>query len=345
MELKFKESKKNYYILTILGSIRTGKYSRKYETIVSQCSDKNWSDIDALFFSYIAKGESGSWRESRNYEVNDKDGAHYGRDFKFGPVGPYIGWWCVGEKSDNISLDWDDIHSVKIQHVNNDGVIEDVELPDIDSIYPTEDEFMSAFMAASDKRASEIERSTCEDGEILEPWDLPLLRKILIANGWNEKCVNNIFYKNRDAGFIEIDPSDAYTFSGEKALEVLESIKVATSDDGTRYTGFKPETFAKIETAVNGSELPEITKQVVLSVLRNYSNMVFPQDYVIKSLKETLFEFNKLGGVGTRPLGPAGYSGIYMSKVTPDIDLEELYKEDDEIFEYNGETYTIHESD
>ena len=59
MELKFKESKKNYYILTILGSIRTGKYSQKYETIVSQCSDKNWSDIDALFFSYIAKKNSG----------------------------------------------------------------------------------------------------------------------------------------------------------------------------------------------------------------------------------------------------------------------------------------------
>lgn len=345
MELKFKESKKNYYILTILGSIRTGKYSQKYETIVSQCSDKNWSDIDALFFSYIAKGESGSWRESRNYEANDKDGAHYGRDFKYGPVGPYIGFWCNGGDEDSIKLNWDHICSVTIQHVNESGVIEDVIIPDIDTIFATEEEFMKAFTEAADKRANEIGHDIDETGMTLEPWDLPLIRKILIANGWDEKRVNNIFFDTCDTGFVELIDQNKHNDENAKICKVLKSIRQAHDANGKRYNGFRKETLSIIERCINGTEMTNVMKEVVMDVLHVYNDMEFIDSYNVERIANDLIELQKIRGINTTSCGTSGYSGMYITKVLEDTEYDPEDYAEDAILTYEGETYLIHETD
>lgn len=345
MEFTFKETKKSYYIVTVKGLINAPKYRNRYETLVSEISDKNWCDVDMLFFAYVSKGLYSNCDEARTYESNDKEGAHYGRDFKYGPVGPYIGFWCNGGDEDSIKLNWDHICSVTIQHVNESGVIEDVIIPDIDTIFATEEEFMKAFIEAADKCANEIGHDIDETGMALEPWDLPLIRKILIANGWDEKRVNNIFFDTYDTGFVELIDQNKHNVENAKICKVLKSIRQAHDANGKRYNGFRNETLSIIERCINGTEMTNVMKEVVMDVLHVYNDMEFIDSYNVERIANDLIELQKIRGINTTSCGTSGYSGMYITKVLEDTEYDPEDYAEDAILTYEGETYLIHESD
>lgn len=345
MEFTFKETKKSYYIVTVKGLINAPKYRNRYETLVSEISDKNWCDIDMLFFAYVSKGLYSNCDEARTYESNDKEGAHYGRDFKYGPVGPYIGFWCNCGDGDSIKLNWDHICAVTIQHVNESGVIEDVIIPDIDTIFATEEEFMKAFIEAADKRANEIGHDIDETGMALEPWDLPLIRKILIANGWGEKRVNNIFFDTYDTGFVELIDQNKHNDENAKICKVLKSIRQAHDANGKRYNGFRKETLSIIERCINGTEMTNVMKEVVMDILHVYNDMEFIDSYNVERIANDLIELQKIRGINTTSCGTSGYSGMYITKVLKDTEYDPEDYAEDAILTYEGETYLIHETD
>lgn len=331
-ELKLKmeqpASKLNTYNITVVG-----KYNDMlpYETNTTNVEADRMNDFVILFLAYMGNR---NWRHTWN-------DCKFGEDFKHGPLQTYLGAFTADCHYPCICLFWNDIISVKLTYIDNNSNYYECELPNVEEMFESEDEFLKILKTRFDEFNKNDKRDIWDDGtEGVDSYELELVRDILRSTGkWDNKEIDNLFWINSDIGFNSLTAR----ISNDSFLKILNQ-EYAKSSTNVEYSGFKPETFEKIQNTIMNSELPDETKTFVVDILGKYNkeNILTPNEK--KDFKEIIDSFNILNAqIGW--IGPDGWSGIHISHVIePDsIDLDD-YTEN-EVIKYNGEIYIIHEGD
>lgn len=141
---------------------------------------------------------------------------------------------------------WNDVVSVNINYVNNNGTYILCELPDVEEMYDTEEDFLKELKSQFDEFNKNDPRDVYEDEgiEIVDSYELELVRNVLRSTGkWDNDEIDNLFWVNHDIGFHSLV---ARTSADENILKVCKQ-EHAKSATGVEYNGFKPETIEKID--------------------------------------------------------------------------------------------------
>ncbi|WQJ53333.1 MAG: hypothetical protein [Wendovervirus sonii] len=333
-------SEKSAYKITVTGetTLSSGSVRNKLTGIINE---KDWDDADILFFSYISKGIY-CWPKWKDTKYK------FGEDFKDNEIfNSYLCFWHVGYMKGCLDLAWDSIVNVKIEHIDENGVISKIKLPDIESLFATEDEFITAFEKAIAEKVKR-EKQSCideDDKYYIQPWELKKAKEILKHFGWNDKDCENMYFINNEIGFCKIETE----FNIDEQIRNVRKIDI----DGHIYTGFKDETFAKLEKGINEMpEIADIVKKLAIEILKKYNGTaaIDKNDYLYKLAYD---EF-KRKEYGT-PTYNNGYNGVHIWEYDSmeeflkfndfGIDEESIADYGDEIKTINNKVYMIHEGD
>ena len=217
------------------------------------------------------------------------------------------------------------------------------ELPDVEELYDTEEDFLKELKSQFDEFNKNDPRDVYEDEgiEIVDSYELELVRNVLRSTGkWDNDEIDNLFWVDREIGFSSLV---ARTSADKNILKVCKQ-EYAKSATGVEYNGFKPETLEKIKTAIGGTNLPEETKTFVIDICSKYNSKNILSESEKEDLKNIMETYN-LVNYSYGWIGPDGWSGIYLEHViNPEmIDFDD-YSENS-VIKYEGETYIIHEGD
>lgn len=330
-ELMFKSKtvtpKFNMYVITV-----TGKYNDylPYETKTIEVDADNMNNFVLLFLAYVGYR---TWR----YKWNST----FGKDFKKGPVQTYLGAFTADTHYPCMELMWKDVVSVSISYIDNNGACFLCELPDIEKLYATEEDFLKELKSQFDEFNKNDSRDTYEDEgiEIVDSYELELVRNVLRSTGkWDNNEIDNLFWVNNDIGFNCI-PTE------EPILKVCNQ-EHAKSATGVEYNGLKSETLKKVKAVINGSNLPEETKSFVIDICSKYKAKNILSESEKKELKNIMEAYNLVntswGWIG---IGPDGWSGIYLEHVVDPEKINFDYYSENSVIKYEGETYLIRECD
>lgn len=333
-ELMFKSknvtTKLNTYIITV-----TGKYNDElpYETTIIDVNADRMNNFVLLFLAYMG---------NRNWQHKWKNST-FGENFKKGPLQTYLGAFTEDTHYPCMKLMWNDVISVNISYINNNGTYILCELLDVEELYDTEEDFLKELKFQFDEFNKNDSRDIYEDQgiEIVDSYELGLVRNVLRSTGkWNNDEIDNLFWINNDIGFSSLT---AHCSIDDCLLKVCK-LERAKSETGVEYTGFKPETLEKVKNAIIDTSLPEETKTFVIDICSKYNSKNILSTSEKKDLKNIIDTYNLINASWSN-IGPDGWSGIYLEHVVdPDmIDFDD-YSENS-VIKYDGETYIIHEGD
>lgn len=311
----------------------TGKFNDilPYESRTANISAFSMDTFVRMFLAYMG---------NRNWK-HKWENCTFGKDFKNGPLQVYLGAFTEDCHFPCINLLWKDIISVNIVYIDAMNLYHECELPDIEELFESEDEFLSQLKDEFDSFNKNDPRDSFDEGvEIVDSYELELVRNILRSTGnWDKEDIDNLFWINRDMGFNSIKSYE----SNNNFLKILNQ-EYAKSATGVEYNGFKPETLEKIKNSIMKSDLPDETKTFVIDICSKYdkNNMLTSSEK--KDFKDIVESYNICYGM-FGSIGPNGWSGIYIEHVTdPEmIDFDDY--DENEVIKYNGETYIIKEGD
>lgn len=329
------ESKKvtpklNTYIITV-----TGKFNNDlpYETNAIDVDAKEMNNFVLLFLAYVGNR---NWRHTW-------ENCTFGKDFKKGRVQTYLGAFTSDTHYPCMNLMWNDVISVDINYIDNNGTYMVCELPDIEKLYETEEDFLKELKVQFDEFIKNNPRDVYEDEgiEIVDSYELELVRNVLRSTGkWDNNDIDNLFWVNGDIGFNSLT---GLVYIEDDILKVCKQ-EYAKSVTGVKYRRLKAETLEKIKEAIEGTNLPEEAKSFVIDICSKYNSeniLSNSQKEILKDIIETFRPTHALWS----SVGPDGWSGIYLEHVigTEMIDPDD-YSENS-VIKYEGETYIIHEGD
>lgn len=333
-ELMFKSKKLTPQLNTYVIKV-TGKYNDHlpWETNIINVEADRMNNFVLLFLAYVG---------NRNWQHKWKNST-FGENFKKGPLQTYLGAFTEDTHYPCMDLMWNDVVSVNINYVNDNGTYILCELPDVEEMYDTEEDFLKELKSQFDEFNKNDPRDVYEDEgiEIVDSYELELVRNVLRSTGkWDNDEIDNLFWIDREIGFSSLV---ARTSADENILKVCKQ-EYAKSATGVEYNGFKPETLEKIKTAIGGTNLPEETKTFVIDICSKYNSKNMLSESEKEDLKNIMETYN-LVNCSYGWIGPDGWSGIYLEHVVdPEmIDFDD-YSEND-VIKYEGETYIIHEGD
>lgn len=357
-----KSWKRNRYLIEMRGEKRVPILHSIEDIRTKSILDEHWNNVIALLLSYLGNRYSPS---NHKDWVNKEYKYHFGDNFKQGPVGEYLGW-IADVAGDVIDIQWDNITYIGAEHINNDGVFERVELPDVVKEFPNEDEFLKTLEEAH-QEAHKQYLSQCGGvrrsyGRWLEPWELKTVREVLSQQvisrqgqelRWDKEDLNRLFYVNDDISFAVL--GDESTHRRSLIDRLVKTRHQATDKSGKAYTGFKPETLSAIERAL--SNFPESTREFTMDILKSYhEDDTRLQKWQVECLYDMATLVDRLEGT-IDGSGPCGISGINICELDPDIDIDNLSEDDDRVkglIEIDkdyiiktsiGKTYILHEAD
>lgn len=333
-ELMFKSKKVTALLNTYVIKV-TGKYNDHLplETNIINVEADRMNNFVLLFLAYVG---------NRNWQHKWKNSA-FGENFKKGPLQIYLGAFTEDTHYPCMNIMWNDVVSVNINYVNDNGTYILCELPDVEELYDTEEDFLKELKSQFDEFNKNDPRDVYEDEgiEIVDSYELELVRNVLRSTGkWDNDEIDNLFWVDSEIGFSSLVTR---TSTDKNILKVCNQ-EQAKSATGVKYNGFKPETLEKIKTVIGGTNLPEEIKTFVIDICSKYNskNMLSESEKEdLKNIMETYNLTNALWG----GIGPDGWSSIYLEHViNPEmIDFED-YSENS-VIKYEGETYIIHEGD
>lgn len=322
-------TKLNTYDVTVVG-----KYNDMlpYETRIINVEAERMNDFVLLFLAYMG---------NRKWEHTWKD-CKFGEDFKHSPLQIYLGAFTDDTHYPCIDLLWNDIISIELVYIDQNSTYYKCRLPEIEELYESEEDFLKDLKSCFDEFNERDHRDNLDDGtELVDSYELELVRNVLRSTGkWSDEEVDNLFWINNDIGFNSLGSRDS---DSSYLLKILNQER-AKSATGIEYRKFKPETFEKLQSVIMRSDLPEETKTFVIDICGKYDKDNILSDSWKKELKEIVESFDILHG-SWGWIGPNGWSGIYLQHVIdPDmIDFDDY--DENEVIEYSGETYIIHEGD
>lgn len=333
-ELMFKSKKitpkLNTYVITV-----TGRYKdyQPCETNIINVEADRMNNFVLLFLAYVG---------NRNWQHKWKNST-FGENFKKGPLQTYLGAFTTDTHYPCMKLMWNDVISVNISYIDNNGTYILCELPDVEEMYDTEEDFLTELKLQFDEFNKNDPRDVYEDEgiEIVDSYELELVRNVLRSTGkWDNDEIDNLFWVNHDIGFHSLIKRD----SVEDSLLKVCNQEHAKSATGVEYNGFKPETLEKIKVAIEGTTLPEETKTFLIDICSKYNSKNMLSESEKKDLKTVIETYNLTNALWGW-IGPDGWSGIYLEHViNPEmIDFDD-YSENS-VIKYEGETYIIHEGD
>ena len=333
-ELMFKSKKVtpklNTYIITVKGDYND---DLPYETKIIDVDADRMNNFVLLFLAYVG---------NRNWRHTWKNST-FGENFKKGPVQTYLGAFTEDTHYPCMELMWNDVISVNINYIDNNGTCFLCELPDIEKLYATEEDFLKELKSQFDEFNKNDDRDIYEDEgiEIVDSYELELVRNVLRSTGkWDNNEIDNLFWVNNDIGFNSLTERVSIE---ENLLKVCNQ-EYAKSATGVKYSGLKPETLEKVKVAIEGTTLPEEAKSFVIDICSKYNAKNMLSKGEKDDLKDVIETYNSMNAMWGS-IGPDGWSGIYLEHV---IDPEMIDFDDyseNSVIKYEGETYIIHEVD
>lgn len=329
-ESKKVTTKRNIYIITVVGAYND---NLPVETETINVPADRMNNFVLLFLAYVG---------NRKWKHTWKDST-FGENFKKGPVQTYLGAFTEDTHYPCMRLMWNEVISVDINYIDNNGIYMQCELPDIEKLYKTEEDFLKELKMQFDEFNKNDSRDIYEeDGiEIVDSYELGLVRDVLHSTGkWDNDEIDNLFWVNNEIGFNSLTE---YSSTLGHILNVCKQER-AKSISNAEYISFKPETLEKVKEAITGTNLPEETKSFVIDICSKYDSNNILNESEKKELKTIIDTYNLTNG-SWGWCGPDGWSGIHLEHVVdPDmIDFDE-YSENS-VIKYDGETYIIHEGD
>lgn len=333
-ELMFKSKnitpKLNTYTIKV-----KGKYNNDlpYETKSIDVKADYMNNFVLLFLAYVGNNNwQHKWKNST-----------FGKNFKKSSIQTYLSAFTADTYYPCMELLWNDVMSVHISYVDNNGTYILCELPDIEEMFDTEEDYLKELKLQFDEFNKNNPRDTYEDEgiEIVDSYELGIVRDVLRSTGkWDNDEIDNLFWINSDIGFSSLT---ALTSTDERILNVCNQVR-AKSATGVEYNGFKEKTLEKINVAISETDLPEETKTFIIDMCSKYKSTNILSSREKASLKHIMETYNLVYG-SWGCIGPDGWSGIYLEHV---IDPEMIDFDDyseNSVIKYNGETYIIHEGD
>lgn len=322
-------TKLDTYDITVVG-----KYNDllPYETKTTNINAGMMNDFVLLFLAYLGNYKwKHTWKDCK-----------FGEDFKHGPLQVYLGAFTEDCHYPCIDLLWNDIISVELVYIDQNSTYYKCRLPEIEELYSSEDDFLKDLECRFDEFNRGDPRDNMKDGtELVDSYELKLVREVLRSTGkWDDGEVDNLFFINRDIGFSSLCSRD----SDLNSLSKIFNQERAKSATGIEYKGFKSETFKKLQDVIMRSDLPEETKTFALDLCSKYDKNNILSDSGKKEIKEIIESFDLLHG-SWGWIGPNGWSGIYLQHVIDPNQIDFGDYDENEVIEYNGETYIIHEGD